>query len=468
MRAIDHELAAAPPREAPLTLSYYLRLVAIRWWIPVSLALLCACLSLVYTGLQSTTYQSRATTLLSPLDPATADEFTRLTPTVARLLRSDSVLLDARQAYLNRSPDADPLRTGPDELRARTSVIVPRDTTLFEVTAQGPTQRDASALVGSVVEAAARRVSALGSRPTTRTGVAVPLRLDIFGPPVPEGKVSPTPTRNLVVGIIVGLLLGIVGALLLRDPRRARMRADDLARLLDASDLAYTPLPSQRLLRDRPAPAGLPSGAVGEGIRLLGATVQQGLQQERRIVLLLGDLSPQRLRWVALGLAANLAHTGLRPALVEADYYGTGFRTSRDGLGERLRENEGTSRTADGIEVDTATQNGGGPGRFTVYPRGEQPHEPAFAFAGDAYRSFLGELASTHDVVLIVGPATERQAEVRALADNADSVLLLLPAWIPHSRAAALTTLRSIRSDANLVVGIFGDAEDVPLAAGTR
>ena len=237
MRAIDRDFAAVTPREAPLTLSYYLRLVAVRWWIPVSLALLCACLSLVYTGLQSTTYQSRATTLLSPLDPATADEFTRLTPTVARLLRSDSVLLDARQAYLNRSPDADPLRSGPDELRARTGVIVPRDTTLFEVTAQGPSQRDASALVGSVVEAAARRVSALGARPTTRTGATVPLRLDIFGPPVPEGKVSPTPTRNLVVGINVGLLLGIAGALLLRDPRRARMRADDLARLLDAADV---------------------------------------------------------------------------------------------------------------------------------------------------------------------------------------------------------------------------------------
>ena len=337
MRAIDRDFAAVTPREAPLTLSYYLRLVAVRWWIPVSLALLCACLSLVYTGLQSTTYQSRATTLLSPLDPETADEFTRLTPTVARLLRSDSVLLDARQAYLNRSPGADPLRAGPDELRARTGVIVPRDTTLFEVTAQGPSQRDASALVGSVVEAASRRVSALGARPTTRTGAAVPLRLDIFGPPVPEGKVSPTPTRNLVVGINVGLLLGIAGALLLRDPRRARMRADDLARLLDASDLAYTPLPSQRLLRDRPAPAGVPSGAVGEGVRLLATTVQQGMQQDRRIVLLLGDLSPQRLRWVALGLAANLAHTGLRPALVEADYYGTGFRTFRDGLGERLR-----------------------------------------------------------------------------------------------------------------------------------
>ena len=172
MRAVDRDFAAVTPREAPLTLSYYLRLVAVRWWIPVSLALLCACLSLVYTGLQSTTYQSRATTLLSPLDPATADEFTRLTPTVARLLRSDSVLLAARQAYLSRSPNADPLRTGPDELRARTGVIVPRDTTLFEVTAQGPSQRDASALVGSVVEAAARRVSALGARPTTRTGAS--------------------------------------------------------------------------------------------------------------------------------------------------------------------------------------------------------------------------------------------------------------------------------------------------------
>jgi hypothetical protein len=93
------------------------------------------------------------------------------------------------------------------------------------------------------------------------------------------------------------------------------------------------------------------------------------------------------------------------------------------------------------------------------------PSEPALAFASEEYRSLVGRLLTRHDVVLVVGPASEWQAEVLALADNADAVVLLVPAWVAHSRAAALTTLRSVDAEASLLVGVFGDAEDVPLAA---
>jgi capsular polysaccharide biosynthesis protein len=455
-------------RDFPITLAYYVRLVVRRWWIPASLAVLGACLSLVYTGLQDTAYRARATVVLSPLDAATADELTRLAPTIARVIRSDRVLLDAREAYLTSSAEVDAAQARPDDLRTRTAVTVPRDTSLFEVTAEGPTQQDAGALVRAVVESAAQRVSSLGGRPRTRTGETVPLSLQVFGAPVPEGKVSPTPMRNLVLGINVGLLLGIVGALLLRDPLRARMRADDLAQLLNASDLAYTPLPSPRLLSNRPvpgAPAAPSPGPQSEGIRLLGGSVWRGLQENRRIVLLLGDLPPRRLRSVALGLAAQLARTGLHPAVVEADFHGDPWETARDGLGDHLEDREHETRELEGIALDTASRNGDSPGRFTVVPRGETPDEPAFAFASDEYRSLLDELASGHDVVIVMGPGTEWQAEVRALADTADAVVLLVPAWVAHSRAAALTTLRSVDADASLLVGVFGDAEDVPLAA---
>jgi hypothetical protein len=470
----DRAARDAADRNFPLTLGYYVRLVARRWWIPASLAVLGACLSLVYTGLQDTAFRARATVLLSPLDPATGDELTRLAPTVARLLRSDGVFLEARRDYLASSSDADRARTRPDDLRDRTTVTVPRDTSLFEVTADGPTQRDANALVRAVVESAAQRVSTLGGRPRTRTGETVPLSLTVFGPPVPEGKVSPTPIRNLVVGVNIGFLIGIVGAVLLHDPRRARMRADHLAELLNAADLVYAPLPSPRLLRDRPTPGApaAPPDSRGEGIRLLGGRVWQWLQNDRRVVLLLGDLPPQRLRSVALQLAAHVARTGIHPAVVEADFHGGGWETGGNGdrAGTRLHDGadgdgEATEIAVDEIAVDTSTQNGDGPGRFTVVPRGEMPSEPALAFASEEYRSLVARLLSRHEMVLVVGPASEWQAEVLALADNADAVVLLVPAWVAHSRAAALTTLRSADADASLLVGVFGDAEDVPLAA---
>jgi capsular polysaccharide biosynthesis protein len=427
-----------------------------------SFAVLGACLSLVLTGLQPTTYRARATVVLSPLDPATADELTRLAPTVARLLRSDSVLLEAGEAYrastaaLGDSPGA------VDELRARTAVTVPRDTSVFEIAADGATQADATALVRAVVDSATERVSLLGERPRTRTGDAVPVRLQPFGLPVAEGKVSPTPTRNLVVGINVGILLGIVAALLLRDAMRVRMRADDLAQLLRASDLVYTPLPTPRLLRDRPAP-GLPTAppldARGEGIRLLGGRMWRWLQEERRIILLLGDLPPERLRSVALRLAAHAARTGIHPAVVEADFHGEAWETAEDGDTPR------NGARPKPIAVDTSTRNGDAPGTFTVVPRGELHGEPDLEFASERYRALLEDLLSRHELVVVVGPSTDWQAEVQALADQADAVMLLVPVWVAHSRAAAMTTLRSVDNGASLLLGVFGDAEDVPLAA---
>jgi len=470
MSTVEHTAATAE-RDFPVTFSYYVRLVARRWWIPASLAVLGACLSLVYSGLQPTTYRAQAIVALSPLDPTTADELPRLTPTVARILRSDPVLLDARKEYAAASPDEDPARTTPKDLRARTAVTVPRDTSLFEVTADGPTQADADALARAVVAAASRRVSSLGDRPKarTRTGETVPLSLDVFGPPVAEGKVSPTPMRNLIVCINIGLIVGIVGAALLRDPRRARMRADDLASLLNASDLVYTPLPSPRLLRDRPVPGitAPKADSRGEGIRLLGGRMWQWLQDDRRVVLLLGDLPPEKLRSIALRLAAHVARTGIRPAVLEADFHGTGWTSEHGdadaGLGPRLEGKNGSAEHGE-VDVETSTRNGDGPGAFTVVRRGESPQEPALAFASDEYRKYVADLTKRHELLLVVGPSTEWQAEVFALAENSDAVVLLVPAWVPRSRAAALTTLRSASVDASVLVSVFGDAEDVPLS----
>lgn len=468
MSNVAHSARDTARRDAPLTFGYYARLLARRWWIPASLALLGACLALVYTGLQDTSYRSRATVVLSPLDPAVADELTRLAPTVARLLRSDHVLLEARRAYLAASRDGDPGAAGPDDLRARTTVSVPRDTSLFHITADGPTQHDADALVRALVASSTRSVPTLGPR-RTAGGPSSRLGVDPFGPSVSAGQVSPTPRRNLVVGVNVGLLLGIVGALLLRDPRRARMRAYDVAELLHASEVVYAPLPSPRPLLDWPATHGQmppPSDARGEGIRLLGGRLSEWLRDDRRVVLLLGDLPPRRLRSLALALAEHLSRTDTDSVVVEADFHGSGWTLGENGAGSKGLGNVlHGAEEGGGVAFDTASQNGDGPGRFTVVPRGRRPTDPALAFASDRYRTLLERLRKRHDLVIVVGPAMEWQAEVAALAEHADSVLLLLPPWVPTSRAAALTTLRSARTDTSIVVGLFGDAEDVPLAA---
>jgi len=66
MDSIDHSAEDSASRDTPVTLESYARLVARRWWLPLSFAVLGVSLALVYTGLQNVAYQARSTILLSP------------------------------------------------------------------------------------------------------------------------------------------------------------------------------------------------------------------------------------------------------------------------------------------------------------------------------------------------------------------------------------------------------------------
>jgi capsular polysaccharide biosynthesis protein len=464
----------SPSGDAPATLAYYARLVLRRWWLPVSFSVLGVSLALLYTGLQSVAYEARSTILLSPLDPGTADELPRLAPTVARLVRSDAILLEARRSYVDAASDRARSPTL-DVLRGRTSIHVPRDTSLFEVTARGPSQQDANRLVRALVGAATSQIARLGGTQGGRKNGTPELRVAVLGPPIAVGKVSPTAVRNLVLGANLGLLLGIAAALLVRDPLRARVRADVLAELLDASNVVYAPLPP-RIAGQLPRPSTAvparvdsePADRHAEGIRVLSGRIWQWFQHDRRVVLLVGDLSPQTLRAVALRLAGHLAGTGLHPVVLEADFHGTGWRTERGdepGLGDVLVE-EGEDREPELLLVEASSQNGSGPARIMLVPRGQAHGDPAVLFASDRYRSLIERFVSRDNLVLVVGPPTGFQAEVLALADWSDGVILLVPPWIAHSHAASMTTLRSIGGSTSLLVSVFGEPEDLPLAAG--
>jgi capsular polysaccharide biosynthesis protein len=474
MNELDTRATGSTSGDAPATLAYYARLVARRWWLPVSFLVLGVSLALVYTGLQNVAYEARSTILLSPLDPQTADELPRLAPTVARLVRSDAVLLEARDSYVDATSGR-PRAAGLEDIRGRTAINVPRDTSLFEVTARGPTQQDANRLVRALVGAATRQIARLGGTQGGQRNGTAQLRVAVLGPPIAVGQVSPTLARNLVLGANLGLLLGIAAALLVRDPLRARVRADVLAQLLDASGVVYAPLPARitgQLARPAPAvPAmveGEPGGRHAEGIRVLGGRLLQWFQQDRRVVLLLGDLSPQTLRAVALRLAGHLSRTGLHPVVLEADFHGTAWRTGRGdalGLGEVL-EGEGEEGEPEAVVVEASSENGSGPSSVLVVPRGTAHGDPAVLFASDRYRSLIGRFVSRDNFVLVVGPPTEFQAEVLALADWADGIVLLVPPWIAHSHAASMTSLRSVDGNTSLLVSVFGEPEALPLGAG--
>ena len=96
------------------------------------------------------------------------------------------------------------------------------------------------------------------------------------------------------------------------------------------------------------AGVGEPADQRAEGVRAETLALKGGAEQDVEgdlavvgVVLLLGDVSPQALRSVALRLAAHVARTGVHPVVLEADYHGLGWSiepNGRPGLGELLYE----------------------------------------------------------------------------------------------------------------------------------
>jgi capsular polysaccharide biosynthesis protein len=216
--------------------------------IPLVAFLVGVVLALVYSLLQSTTYESRSQVVVSPasgfVDPARSDAFAPITTTVQQLALTQSVLSEAvRRLELTGVAG----RTA-DELRGRIRLTINGDTPVLNVAAVDGNQDVASAMSTAETDALVSAVNAAskalvttttttttggttgprGARSSTTTSAsgttAEPsgLHLDVFSKAEPQGKVQPRTGRNVLLGASAGLLIGcfVLAQLLAREQRR--------------------------------------------------------------------------------------------------------------------------------------------------------------------------------------------------------------------------------------------------------
>jgi len=201
--------------------------------IPVVAVLLGLAIAIVYSLLQSTTYESRSQVVVSPasgfVDPARSDAFPSITTTVQQLALSESVLSDA----VRRLQRAGVAGTTVDDLRGHLRLTINGDTPVLNVAAVDGNQAGASAmstaetnaLVLAVNQASKDVVTTTTTTTTTtrgatgatgptssasgRTAVPSGLHLDVFSNAEPQGQVQPRTGRNLLLGASAGLIIGL-------------------------------------------------------------------------------------------------------------------------------------------------------------------------------------------------------------------------------------------------------------------
>jgi tyrosine-protein kinase len=342
------------PSSEPLPLERYIRVLRQRLWVIVLCVVVCVGATVLYLSQAESVYEAEADLLVTPVEGSDAlvglplvresNDPTRDVETVSRLVRSGAVAERVKS-------DLDSDRT-PRALLSHVRAEPVAQSNIVAITADADTAREAQRLANGFANALIevrtedlhnqldevisrlrdRRRAAGG--PDTPTRQALELQINELetlrggsdptlrlqdAADLPVSPVAPRPVLSIVASLIVGLLLGIVGAFSLEmlDPRLRR--EEQVRRLLRLPVLARVPRES---LRDKSPlrPNRLSPGAI-EAYRTLRATlsVSRGGVSGPRSLLITGASASEGKTTTAINLAASLALAGHRVILIEAD-----------------------------------------------------------------------------------------------------------------------------------------------------
>lgn len=240
---------------------------------------------------------------------------------------------------------------------------------------------------------------------------------------VPSSPSSPKTKKNVIIGIIAGLLLGFgLAALLERVDRRVR-NPEELEDLFGAPIIA-------RISRSKDLSKlgikGILLSQEAEDFRNLRTNLRYfNVDRELHSVLLASPEPGDGKSTVARGLAAAIAEVGEEVILIEADLRkesefrnATGHATlglsnvlSGLPLEEALLEVE--------LDVPTSTE----PRTLTVLPSGPVPPNPSELLESERMQALMGELQSRFKIVVIDSPALGVVSDALALAPFVSEVL---------------------------------------------
>ncbi|GIH76229.1 polysaccharide biosynthesis tyrosine autokinase [Planobispora longispora] len=456
------------PRADVTEVADYAALLGRRWWIIAVSAMLGVAMSALAVVYLPEVYTAEATVLVTATDSNTRDDQVNL-ETEAGRVRSAEVVGKVRQT----------LKSGEDpvDLVERLSVTAPQDSGLLEISFQDSTPARASegANAFATVYLNTRRARVeqrykqqilalqgqikslseqLKAVPTSNSGQRqylngqlqsfsaklADIQIEAVGVSVgevidkatsPEAPTFPRPIMFLPAGLLVGLILGIMAAVLADRSDKQVRAATDLRRVLGVETLLD--LPSN----PKTVTLGLESarGRVGQRFHELshGITARLGGGPANQVVLVTGAAEGRGTAVVAANIAAALARTGSDVMLVNADL---GSSVSGDllgvpaasGLAEVLL---GTSTLAE-AEARAAV-----PPSLRVIPRGKETDQVIDMIQGERMARVIDSLRDRCRYIVIEAPATTSGADAQALAQHADLALMVVE--VPKTRYAEIS-----------------------------
>jgi tyrosine-protein kinase len=262
----------------------------------------------------------------------------------------------------------------------------------------------------------------------------------VVGPAERAAQVQPATKRNVVLGLLLGVLLGAALAFL-RESLDTRVRTDqDVSEILDIPLLARLPAPA---LGGSMVPTITePGGFAAESFRMLRANLEfLRLERDVRSIMITSAVEQEGKSTTAVNLAVSMAQAGQPVALVDLDLRRPSVSRLL-GLGSRPGVSEVTLGKLDLEQAlvpvvvgRKQSPNGNGHGDATllhVLVSGPTPPDPGEFVARPALRQLLHDLRERFNLVLIDAPPMLHIGDAMTLSADVDGLLLVTRANVVH------------------------------------
>ncbi len=248
----------------------------------------------------------------------------------------------------------------------------------------------------------------------------------------PDSPSLPRTGRNVAIGLFVGLLIGVVGALLLERFDRRIRQTSELEEVFGLPLLANVP-ESSALLKNADATVGtntLP-GAEAESFRMLRTRLRYfNVDRDIKVVLTTSSAPDDGKSTISWNLAAIAADTGSRALLIEADFRRpTAARrhglAPAPGLAELLSRQAPLDAVTQQIPVSADTAGVPGSAVLDVITSGSPPPSPADLLGSQEMKNLLHHLKQTYDMIVLDAPPILVIADPIPLVSMVDGVVVV-------------------------------------------
>lgn len=287
--------------QQPSTLREYLQLVRRRRWVILTVTVVAVAGAVFFSARQEKLYKASATVLVSGFDPSQSPEM---------FLQTQADIATASPEVAQRVRNALNLRTTPPievTPKVNSAILTFSSTTsspLLSARIATEYARQFENFQKSLSSAKIKTAQAFIVRPATR-----------------GSQVQPKTVRNVVLGLLFGIILGC-GLAFLRDALDTRVRStDEIGEWLGLPLLARLPTPPAKLRRQhRLVTVSEPDGLAAEGFKIMRANVDFArMETEATTLLVTSAREGEGKSTTVANLAVVLARAGQRVVLVDLD-----------------------------------------------------------------------------------------------------------------------------------------------------